>query len=68
MGPIKRPTKAAIETSLSAYYGEADEQLLPRDLARRRWCQDLNCPADSSQFQSGASHTVQFGTPKGTQT
>jgi len=29
MDPIKRPTKATIETSLSAYYGEADEQLYP---------------------------------------
>jgi hypothetical protein len=27
MDPIKRPTKAAIETALSAYYGEADERL-----------------------------------------
>lgn len=25
MGPIKRPTKAAIEAALSAYYGEVDE-------------------------------------------
>ena len=25
MDPIKRPTKAAIEAALSAYYGEVDE-------------------------------------------
>jgi hypothetical protein len=29
MDPIKRPTTVAIETALSAYYGEADERLYP---------------------------------------